>query len=116
MYVLAYGALPLPHKRWGSRTIGRLRLTGDETVAGAGCGTGRDAEYLLQVLPWGRVVAIDGSRQMLAQTRSRLAGAGVPDPARLDAATSSRRTWPPWCSAHICASCRRLSAPRLSAR
>ena len=69
----SYDALPLPHKRWGPRTIGRLRLAGGESVADIGCGTGRDAEHLLQVLPRGRVLAIDGSQQMLAQTRSRLA-------------------------------------------
>jgi trans-aconitate 2-methyltransferase len=70
----SYDALPLPHKRWGPQTISRLRLTGDETVADVGCGTGRDAEHLLNVLPHGRVLVIDGSQQMLAQTRSRLAG------------------------------------------
>jgi trans-aconitate 2-methyltransferase len=72
----SYDALPLPHKRWGPHTIGRLRLAGDETVADIGCGTGRDAASLLQILPHGRVLAIDGSQQMLAQTRSRLAAAG----------------------------------------
>ena len=70
----SYDALPLPHKRWGPQTIGRLQLTGHETVADVGCGTGRDAQHLLQLLPAGRVLAIDGSQQMLAQTRSRLAG------------------------------------------
>ncbi|MGP7999011.1 MAG: class I SAM-dependent methyltransferase [Streptosporangiaceae bacterium] len=70
----SYDALPLPHKRWGPQTIVRLQLAGDETVADLGCGTGRDAQQLLQVLPRGRVLAIDGSQQMLAQTRSRLAG------------------------------------------
>ena len=70
----SYDALPLPRKRWGPQTIGRLRLAGDETVADVGCGTGRDAAQLLQVLPRGRVLAIDGSQQMLAQTRSRVAG------------------------------------------
>lgn len=69
----SYDALPLPHKRWGPQTIGRLRLTGGESVADIGCGTGRDAEQLLQVLPRGRMLAIDGSQQMLAQTRGRLA-------------------------------------------
>lgn len=72
----SYDALPLPHKRWGPLTIGRLQLAGDESVADIGCGTGRDAEQLLQALPAGRVLAIDGSQQMLAQTRSRLASHG----------------------------------------
>ena len=75
----SYDALPLPHKRWGPHTIGRLRLTGAETVADVGCGTGRDAEHLLRLLPAGRVLAIDGSQQMLAQTRSRLTDAGHND-------------------------------------
>ena len=68
-----YDALPLPHKRWGPRTVGLLRLAGAETVADIGCGTGRDAGQLLGLLPRGRVLAIDGSQQMLAQVRARLA-------------------------------------------
>ncbi len=67
-----YDSLPLPHTRWGSRTIRRLRLAGDETVMELGCGTGRDAERLLDALPNGRVIAIDGSQQMLAQLHQRL--------------------------------------------
>jgi len=70
----SYDALPLPHQRWGPSTIARLRLAGDETVADIGAGTGRDAQQLLEALPRGRVLAIDGSRQMLAQLRERLAG------------------------------------------
>lgn len=69
-----YDQLPLPHQRWGLQAIRRLRLTGDETVMELGCGTGRDAERLLDALPNGRVVAVDGSEQMLAQLRHRLAG------------------------------------------
>lgn len=67
-----YDALPLPHTRWGSRAIRRLRLAGDETVMDLGCGTGRDAERLLDALPNGRVIAVDGSEQMLAQLSHRL--------------------------------------------
>ena len=67
-----YDALPLPHKRWGAAAIERLRLRGDETVVDVGCGTGRDAEQLLSALPDGRVIAVDGSRQMLEQLSARL--------------------------------------------
>ncbi len=70
----SYDTLPLPHKRWGPGAIARLRLSGDETVADLGAGTGRDAEQLLAALPHGRVLAIDGSQQMLTQLRERLAG------------------------------------------
>jgi trans-aconitate 2-methyltransferase len=69
-----YDSLPLPHQQWGRRTIGRLKLSGDETVIDAGCGTGRDTAALLDLLPGGRVVAIDGSTKMLDQLRTRLAG------------------------------------------
>src|SRR4051794_36935853 len=69
-----YDAQPLPHERWGRRTIDRLDPAADMTVLDAGCGTGRDAELLLQRLSTGRVVAVDGSRQMLDRLRQRLAG------------------------------------------
>ena len=68
-----YDALPLPHYRWGSSAIEKLRLTGNETVIEFGCGTGRDAEALLDLLPNGRIIAVDGSQQMLDQLRTRLA-------------------------------------------
>lgn len=69
-----YDSLPLPHLGWGRRTLGRLPLRGDERVLDAGCGTGRDTEGLLERLPHGGVVAVDGSARMLEQLRSRLAG------------------------------------------
>nr|WP_211243087.1 class I SAM-dependent methyltransferase [Rhodococcus oryzae] len=68
-----YDALPLPHKRWGAAAIARLELSGSETVLDLGCGTGRDAERLLGLLPQGRVIAVDGSAQMLRELRTRLA-------------------------------------------
>lgn len=69
----SYDALPLPHEHWGATAIARLRLNGDETVLDLGCGTGRDAEHLLTMLPRGHVVAVDGSSQMLGTLRGRLA-------------------------------------------
>jgi trans-aconitate 2-methyltransferase len=69
-----YDSLPLPHLGWGRRTLERLALRGDERVLDAGCGTGRDTEGLLERLPQGRVVAVDGSVRMLDQLRERLAG------------------------------------------
>lgn len=69
----SYARLELPHEQWGARTRGRLSLRGDETVLDAGCGTGRETERLLDLLPDGRVVALDGSAQMLDELRIRLA-------------------------------------------
>ncbi len=68
-----YDSLPLPHLFWGKKTLGRLTLTGAETVLDAGCGTGRDTSALLDLLPDGRVIALDGSAAMLGQLRARLA-------------------------------------------
>ncbi|MCO5989040.1 class I SAM-dependent methyltransferase [Actinoallomurus spadix] len=68
-----YDALPLPHLRWGRRTLERLPLSGAETVLEAGCGTGRDTAELLDRLPQGRVIAVDGSARMLDRLRAKLA-------------------------------------------
>ncbi|MFD4183261.1 class I SAM-dependent methyltransferase [Rhodococcus sp. NPDC058514] len=68
-----YDRLPLPHRRWGAAAIARLELGGDEAVLDLGCGTGRDAELLLGLLPHGHVIAVDGSEQMLSELRTRLA-------------------------------------------
>ena len=67
----SYDALPLPHEHWDATAIAQLRLNGDETVLDLGCGTGRDAEHLLTLLPHGHVVAVDGSRR--SELRGRLA-------------------------------------------
>ena len=52
--------------------IDRLELSEGETVLDAGCGSGRVTELLLERLPDGRVVALDGSSSMLEQARTRL--------------------------------------------
>jgi trans-aconitate 2-methyltransferase len=50
---------------------------GDETVLDVGCGSGRVTEMLLERLPRGRVIAVDGSASMLEAARERLAGRPV---------------------------------------
>lgn len=75
-----YDSLPLPHQRWGRGVLASLPLRGDERILDVGAGTGRDTALLLERLPRGHVVAVDGSTAMLAQLRDRLAGVG---PARL---------------------------------
>ena len=67
-----YDRVAGPQTRWGATVLGRLPLAGDETVLDAGCGTGRVAEQLLERLPRGRVVALDGSPSMVAEARRRL--------------------------------------------
>ncbi len=65
------------HVRWGDTVLDRLTLDGDERVLDAGCGSGRVTERLLERLPRGRVVALDGSSSMLAEAERRLARFGV---------------------------------------
>jgi trans-aconitate 2-methyltransferase len=71
---LTYDSLPLPHKFWAQRTLRQLTLDGHETVLDAGAGTGRDTAALLDRLPTGRVVAVDGSTKMLEKLRANLDG------------------------------------------
>jgi trans-aconitate 2-methyltransferase len=50
----------------------RLQLRGDETVLDAGCGSGRVTEALLERLPQGHVIAVDGSAAMIDAAAQRL--------------------------------------------
>jgi trans-aconitate 2-methyltransferase len=70
----AYERLSAPQTRWGSVVVDRLELHGYERVLDAGCGTGRVTAMLLERLPDGRVIGIDGSAAMIAQASDRFAG------------------------------------------
>lgn len=67
-----YDALPLPHVAWGQRVLDRMRITGDERVLDAGCGTGRDGAALLGRWPDVELVGIDGSAKMIDEARAKL--------------------------------------------
>ena len=71
-----YDRVADPQTRWGSVVLDRLPLEGDETVLDAGCGSGRVTEQLLERLPRGRVIALDGSSSMIDAARDRLARFG----------------------------------------
>ncbi len=73
-----YDVVSAPQQRWGAAVLGRLDLRGVEDVLDAGCGTGLVTQMLLDRLPGGRVVAVDGSPSMVAAARARL------DPARAE--------------------------------
>jgi trans-aconitate 2-methyltransferase len=70
----SYERMAAPVTAMGLDVLARLELRGDETVLDAGCGTGRVTEALLERLPEGRVIAVDGSPAMIEQARERLAG------------------------------------------
>jgi trans-aconitate 2-methyltransferase len=73
----AYERNSAPIAAMGSDVLARLRLRGDETVIDAGCGTGRVTELLAARLPEGRVIAVDGSADMVRLASARLEGATV---------------------------------------
>ncbi len=69
----AYERLSAPQTRWGRVVVDRLELDGHERVLDAGCGTGRVTSLLLERLPHGRVIALDGSSAMIAEASVRFA-------------------------------------------
>ena len=72
----SYQRVSAPLEAMGREVLDRLELRGDERVLDAGCGTGRVTAALVERLPRGEVVAVDGSPSMVEQARERL-GAGV---------------------------------------
>jgi trans-aconitate 2-methyltransferase len=72
----AYDRVSDPMTRWGASVVERLSLLGDETALDAGCGSGRVTAQLLDRLPSGHVIALDGSPAMVDAARERLAPYG----------------------------------------
>src|SRR5215207_7399503 len=71
-----YHQVSNPHVTWGRTVLSDLALRGDETAIDAGCGSGRLTAELLELLPEGRVVAIDRSANMVTEARENLAQFG----------------------------------------
>lgn len=67
-----YHRVSVPHEEWARSVLDRLPLQGDETVLDAGCGSGRVTGLLIERLPEGRVVAVDGSASMIEKVRETL--------------------------------------------
>lgn len=67
-----YGRVSTPQQEWAGPVMERLFLKGTETVLDAGCGSGNVTQVLLDALPEGQVVAVDGSPSMLSAARERV--------------------------------------------
>ena len=67
-----YRRISVPHEEWAEAVLERLPLRGEETVLDAGCGTGRVTRMLVERLPDGRVIAVDGSAAMVEKVREVL--------------------------------------------
>jgi trans-aconitate 2-methyltransferase len=70
----SYERVSAPLEAMGRDVLDRLDLRGDERVLDAGCGTGRVTAALVERLPRGEVIAVDGSQAMVEQARDRLGG------------------------------------------
>jgi len=70
----AYDAVSDPQFGWGMEVLERLELRGDEHALDAGCGSGRVTERLLERLPDGQMLVVDGSEAMIEKARERLGG------------------------------------------
>ena len=82
-----YDRISAPLERNGLTVLDRLVLSGDETVLDAGCGSGRVTRALIERLPHGHVIGVDGSAGMIAAAARRLGGRAeliVADLATLD--------------------------------
>jgi trans-aconitate 2-methyltransferase len=66
-----YDRVAAPMTQRGTELVDELDLRGDETVIDAGCGTGQVTARLLERLPDGHVIALDGSQAMLERARER---------------------------------------------
>jgi trans-aconitate 2-methyltransferase len=71
----SYERVSAPLEAMGRDVLDRLDLAGDERVLDAGCGTGRVTAALVERLPDGEVIAVDGSQAMVDETKARLGDA-----------------------------------------
>jgi trans-aconitate 2-methyltransferase len=70
-----YDRVSEPQLEWAAAVLERLEgLPADATVLDVGCGTGRVTELLAGLVPRGRVLALDASREMVELARGRLSG------------------------------------------
>jgi trans-aconitate 2-methyltransferase len=68
----SYQRVSVPHEEWAASILDRAELHGGEAVIDAGCGAGRVTAMLIERLPEGRVIAVDGSASMVEEVRSVL--------------------------------------------
>jgi trans-aconitate 2-methyltransferase len=68
-----YDTTSEPQQEWAAAVVARLDgIAADARVLDVGCGTGRVTESLLELVPDGRVLAIDASEDMVGLARERL--------------------------------------------
>jgi trans-aconitate 2-methyltransferase len=68
-----YAAISAPQRAWAQEQFARIgELNGDELILDAGCGSGNVTAQLLEMVPNGRVYAVDYSPAMVEHTQELL--------------------------------------------
>lgn len=68
----SYDRVSDPQLGWAREQLERLELTGDEVVLDAGCGSGRVTALLADLVPRGRVYAVDAAPSMVEHAAAAL--------------------------------------------
>ena len=67
-----YDRVSAPQFAWAGEQFARLELTGNETVLDAGCGSGKVTALLADLIPDGKLYAVDVAPSMVEHTREAL--------------------------------------------
>jgi trans-aconitate 2-methyltransferase len=67
-----YDRISEPQLQWAREQLERLHLRGDEVILDAGCGSGRVTALLADMVPRGRVYAVDVAPSMAEHARQAL--------------------------------------------
>ncbi len=67
-----YHQISAPQQAWAREQLERLELRGDEVVCDAGCGSGKVTAMLAELVPNGRVYAVDVAPSMVEHTQALL--------------------------------------------
>lgn len=67
-----YDRISAPQQSWAHEQLQRLELRGDEVVLDAGCGSGKITAQLAEMVPRGKVYAVDVAPSMAAYARTAL--------------------------------------------
>jgi trans-aconitate 2-methyltransferase len=67
-----YDAISAPQQSWAREQLERLDLQGHEVVLDAGCGSGKVTAMLADLLPTGRLYAVDVAPSMVEHTKAAL--------------------------------------------